>query len=139
MRSPARETSSSVRSSVIPAASAACELAWITGPSAIGSENGTPTSTRSAPASSMARSVASDRSRSGWPAVRYGTSARRPLARSAAKRRAIASDEVVANADAIPVRVCGLDDGAGEAIGPRLLESEIHELARVQDVPLLVA
>ena len=35
-----------------PAASARVAAAWITGPSARGSENGTPTSTRSAPAGS---------------------------------------------------------------------------------------
>ena len=42
---------SSTVSSVAPAASAAVSAAWIVGPSASGSEKGTPSSIRSAPAS----------------------------------------------------------------------------------------
>ena len=41
-------TSSRTRSSVAPPSSARCPAAWIAGPSASGSENGTPSSTRSA-------------------------------------------------------------------------------------------
>src|SRR5580765_7955595 len=48
------------------------EARWMSGPSAIGSENGTPTSTASAPARSTARSSSSVRSSDGNPAVRYG-------------------------------------------------------------------
>ena len=40
--------------SVAPARSASVPAAWMTGPSASGSENGTPSSTRSAPPSAYA-------------------------------------------------------------------------------------
>src|SRR5215831_16480475 len=59
------------------------------GPSAIGSENGRPSSMRSAPDCSSASISATVRSTSGWPAVMYGTSARRPAARSSARRRSM--------------------------------------------------
>ncbi len=44
-------TASSTCEAVIPFVSASVPAAWITGPSASGSENGIPTSIRSAPAS----------------------------------------------------------------------------------------
>src|SRR2546423_14305044 len=84
------------------------------GPSAIGSENGTPTSTTSAPALSRPDRSSSVASADGWPAVTYGTSARRPSRRSSAKRSAIRSDEVVTDTDAVPIWVFGLDDRAPE-------------------------
>ena len=40
---------------VVPRCSARCAAAWMTGPSAMGSENGTPSSMQSAPASARAR------------------------------------------------------------------------------------
>src|SRR3712207_1236298 len=83
------------------------------GPSAIGSENGTPTSITSAPASSRPRSSSRLEAGSGNPAVMYVTRARRPPARSLAKRSAIRSDEsdeVVTDADAIPFGILRLDD-----------------------------
>ena len=61
-----------------PPASARVAAAWMTGPSASGSENGTPSSTRSAPASAQARPIATEASRSGKPPIRYGISAARP-------------------------------------------------------------
>src|SRR3954447_5374755 len=60
---------------VAPAASARVAAAWITGPSASGSEKGTPSSSMSAPASAHASPTASDVSRSGKPPIRYGISA----------------------------------------------------------------
>src|SRR5436309_9140383 len=51
----------------------------MTGPSASGSENGTPTSSTSAPARSRARRIAAERGKSGSPAVVYVT---RPVRRS---------------------------------------------------------
>ena len=45
---------------VWPAASARCEEAWIAGPSAMGSENGMPSSMRSAPACGRALSSLSE-------------------------------------------------------------------------------
>src|SRR5262252_3218703 len=66
----------------------------------------------SAPASSSPRINSTVRSTSGYPAVMYGTSARRFCARSSANRRAMTSDEIVANPDAIPLWVFGLDDRA---------------------------
>src|SRR6266704_392713 len=88
------------------------------GPSARGSENGTPTSTKSAPASSITRSAASDCSGVGKPAVRYGMSAARfpvPAFRMARHRATIAwSDKVVADVDAVFDGIGDLDDRAGE-------------------------
>src|SRR5262245_42939645 len=86
------------------------------GPSAMGSENGKPSSMTSAPAASRPRSSSIVRSVSGNPAVMYGTSARRPTDLSSARRCSIgfncgrdcravlvSSDEVLANADGITV------------------------------------
>src|SRR5258705_5338118 len=84
----------------------------MTGPSAIGSENGTPTAMASAPACCTAWSSSSERAMSGCPAVTYTTSALRPCVRSEAKRweRGDNSDEIVADTNAVPLRVVGLDD-----------------------------
>src|SRR5690349_21021350 len=79
-RSPTARATPSTPSSVAPAASAAVPAAWITGPSASGSENGTPSSTRSAPASAYASPTAAEASSVGNPPIRYGISAARPLA-----------------------------------------------------------
>src|SRR5438270_4307808 len=105
----------------------------MTGPSAIGSENGNPSSMTSAPASVIAASNSTVRSASGCPAVMYGMSARRPAAFSAANRFAIASDEIVADADAIAVGIVGLDDGASKHAVWRLIR-EIHKDAGMNDV-----
>src|ERR1051325_10869168 len=78
---------SEIRSSTprrfVPDASALSVARWMTGPSARGSENGTPTSRMSAPARSSACTMAPDRARSGSPAVTYVT---RPGRRSARSR-----------------------------------------------------
>src|SRR3954447_25898704 len=79
IRSAIRVATSSTPCSVAPAASARVPAAWITGPSASGSENGTPSSTRSAPASAHASPIATDASRSGKPPIRYGISAAPPF------------------------------------------------------------
>ena len=50
-----------------PLASARSEAFWITGPSAIGSEKGTPSSMMSAPASAMASITSTVASGSGSP------------------------------------------------------------------------
>src|SRR4051812_16076076 len=85
MRAPASTTACTVA----PAASARVPAAWMTGPSASGSENGTPSSSRSAPASAHASPIATDASTSGKPPIRYGISAARPgAARKAAAMRA---------------------------------------------------
>src|SRR4051794_16659002 len=91
-RSDSRAATSRIPCSVAPSASARVPAAWMTGPSASGSENGTPSSTRSAPASAQARPIASERSRSGNPPIRYGIRAARPGA--AAKAAAILSTPV---------------------------------------------
>src|SRR3954464_8405148 len=77
-RSAMRAPASSTAGTVAPAASARVPAAWITGPSASGSENGTPSSTRSAPWSAQARPIATEVSTSGKPPIRYGISAARP-------------------------------------------------------------
>src|SRR3954468_17862982 len=71
----------STSSSRTPFDSAAVAAAWITGPSASGSENGTPSSSTSPPATAAARAASRDVSTSGKPPIRYGISAARlPLA-----------------------------------------------------------
>src|SRR5262245_5553496 len=55
----------------------------------MGSVNGIPSSTTSAPAAGIARRIASEVSGSGSPAVRNVTSAARPCALSSAKRRSM--------------------------------------------------
>src|SRR3954465_2884119 len=75
MRSAPAAHTSSTHSGVAPARRASVPAAWITGPSASGSEKGTPSSSRSAPASAHASPTASDVSRSGKPPIRYGISA----------------------------------------------------------------
>src|SRR3954469_13125639 len=79
-RSASARPSSITAGTVAPEASARVPAAWITGPSASGSENGTPSSTRSAPASAYASPIAADASRLGNPPIRYGISAARPFA-----------------------------------------------------------
>src|SRR3954453_12944643 len=75
---------------VVPAASALVAASWITGPSASGSENGTPSSSRSAPASMQASPTARGGSRSGNPPIRYGMRAAcRPCEAKAAAMRSV--------------------------------------------------
>src|SRR5687767_3491172 len=61
----------------------------MTGPSASGSENGTPISRTSAPALSRRLMMSADRCRSGSPAVTYVTRPVRPSLRSCVKRSSI--------------------------------------------------
>src|SRR2546423_12610603 len=108
------------------------------GPSAIGSENGTPTSITSAPASSSPDNSASVSSGDGWPAVTYGTSARRPDARSRANCSAMRSDEVVTDTNAVPIGLIRLDDCTLEcSVLPAVCE--IDKVAWEQDVAPRVA
>src|SRR5512134_1111200 len=60
----------------------------MTGPSASGSEKGTPISSTSAPARSRATRISAERGRSGSPAVVYVTSPARPSRRIPSKRSA---------------------------------------------------
>src|SRR5207249_12166847 len=94
---------------------------WIVGPSARGSENGTPTSTKSAPAAATQRRAWSDSSGVGNPAVRYGMSAARrapALPRMACQRAAIGcSDHVVADVDPVLDRLGDPHDRAGQTTG----------------------
>src|SRR5919206_3155614 len=76
-RSAMRAPASITPCTVAPAASARVPAAWMTGPSANGSENGTPSSTRSAPPSAYASPIAREAARSGKPPIRYGMSAAR--------------------------------------------------------------
>src|SRR5216684_4730997 len=120
--SAASRTRSSTRATVMPCSSAVWVVRWIVGPSASGSENGTPTSTKSAPADATAEIASSDLAGVGNPAVRYGMSARDlPSARHRAAMTF--SDKVVADVDAVFDRVGDLDDGAREvAVGVFLRE-----------------
>src|SRR6266705_6359214 len=127
----APRTRSSTRATVMPCSSAVWVVRWIVGPSASGSENGTPTSTKSAPASATRRSASSEAAGVGKPAVRYGISARDlPSARH---REAMAfSDKVVADVDTVFDRVGDLDDGAREA-AVRVFLREIDHGPRIQE------
>src|SRR5688572_11517270 len=78
MSAPRRRTSVNV----VRDASARSVARWMTGPSAIGSEKGTPTSMMSAPACSRASIRSAVVLRSGSPAVMKGTKALRLLPRS---------------------------------------------------------
>src|SRR5437870_982339 len=128
--SAARWIWSSTRGTVIPWSSAVWVERWMVGPSARGSENGTPTSTKSAPAAATTRNASSDWSGVGNPAVRYGMSAARfapARPRMARQRAAIGcSDKVVTDVDAVFDGVGDLDDGAG-IVALRIALGEIGE------------
>src|SRR5215217_198817 len=82
------------------------------GPSASGSLKGMPTSMMSA-TSAAARMAAALASRLGYPAVRYGMSARRPPARNVDQvRESGESDKVVANRNSIACGIGNFDDRA---------------------------
>ena len=66
----ASRTRANTRGTFIPCSSAAWVVRWIVGPSASGSEKGTPTSMKSAPAAATRRNASSETSRFGNPAVR---------------------------------------------------------------------
>src|SRR5258706_15536648 len=104
---------SSTRGTVMPCSRAVWVVRWTVGPSASGSENGTPTSIKSAPASATRRSASSETAGVGKPAVRYGISAR-DLPSSRHRAAMAFSDKVVADVDTVFDRVSDLDDGAGE-------------------------
>src|SRR5215204_3246544 len=72
-----------------PEAIARSVARWITGPSASGSEKGTPISRTSAPASSRRVMISADFVRSGSPAVTYVTRPVRLSLRSSVKRSSI--------------------------------------------------
>src|SRR5258706_8250200 len=71
----------------MPCSSAAWPAFWITGPSASGSECGTPISSAATPEAASLFPTSSDRLRFGWPAIMYATSFRSPSARSAFSSR----------------------------------------------------
>ena len=92
-----RATALNTASGVTPANNARCIDSAITGPSAIGSENGIPSSMMSAPAAGSSLNNRSVVARSGNPAVINGSSAQRPSARALAKApctRSMPLDEV---------------------------------------------
>src|SRR4051794_39122149 len=80
-----RALASTTACTVAPAASARVPAAWMTGPSASGSENGTPSSTRSAPDSAYASAIAREVLRSGKPPIMYGIRAALPSLRATSK------------------------------------------------------
>ena len=82
-------TVSKILSSVVPLLSERRDAFWIVTPSAIGSENGTPSSIMSAPRSNISSTVFSVVSRSGSPAVTNVMSAFLLAALSSAKHLSI--------------------------------------------------
>src|SRR5438552_4229905 len=132
----ASRTSVSTPATVIPWSSAVWVDRWMVGPSARGSLNGTPTSTKSAPARSAARNASREAAGVGYPAVIYGISAARRWARTARHRAAIGwSDKVVADLDAVLRRIADLDDRPRELAGFLLLR-EIDDRARMHQRPV---
>ena len=77
---------SKVLARVAPAFRARSELAWIDGPSAIGSENGIPNSMMSAPAAARPPRISMEVAGSGSPAVTKATRPPRRCAFSSEKR-----------------------------------------------------
>src|SRR5436309_3033587 len=87
---PSRATSpasSRAPPTVMPCASAAWPAFWITGPSASGSECGTPISSAATPEAASRFATSTDFLRFGCPAIRYGMSLRSPSARTASSSR----------------------------------------------------
>ena len=83
-----RRSSLAISSTLVrlaPAFKARMEERWITGPSAVGSENGTPSSKRSSPASPMALMILMETSTVGSPAVTNPTRAFSCLRRISSK------------------------------------------------------
>src|ERR1700730_8098698 len=78
---------------VMPFSRAACPARWMTGPSASGSEWGTPISSAAMPDVASLFPTSIDFLRLGWPAIMYATSFRSLFARSATSRRG-ASDTI---------------------------------------------
>src|ERR1700687_1593195 len=81
--------SASTSRSPTPWARARSEERWMTGPSAIGSDNGNPSSIKSATAATSAWRIATVRCGVGSPAVTNGMSAGRPRARNFSNTAAI--------------------------------------------------
>src|SRR5688572_9035740 len=90
-RSRIRRAWRSAPSSVAPEERARRVVSWITGPSASGSLNGTPSSSASAPSSHAAKARRSDSVRSGNPEVRKGRKAPRRSSRAVSNARPIRS------------------------------------------------
>src|SRR6266436_671698 len=82
-----RSTSFSVPATLMPDFSARNDEAWMAGPSAMGSENGMPSSMMSAPMCGSFSKIANEVSASGSPAVMKGMNPARSAARSSSKRR----------------------------------------------------
>src|SRR6185437_863993 len=99
-----------------PCFNARSEERWITGPSAIGSENGTPSSITSAPAFTSACITGTVCAGAGSPAVTKGTNAGRCAARSFSN---VAAMRLISERDAR-----GLGDGVHVLVAP---PREIHE------------
>src|SRR6266576_1106036 len=126
---------SSTRGTVMPCSRAVWVVRWTVGPSASGSENGTPTSIKSAPASATRRSASSETAGVGKPAVRYGISARDvPSARHREAMGAL-SDKVIADVDTVLDRVGDLDDGA-RVVAVGILLGKIDHGTRIQQRPI---
>src|SRR6267142_2159485 len=113
-------TMRSTSASPTPCFSARSPERWITGPSAIGSENGTPSSRMSEPASTRPRMSGTVSEGCGSPAVMYGMSALRLLFPSASKRHRMRRLERRDDALAAAKRVEGgerLVVGHGDVLG----------------------
>ena len=95
--------SEKIRSMVVPACRARAEAAWITGPSAMGSENGMPNSMRSAPLRTAARTHSNVVAISGSPQVKKGMKALRRVKAEAMRRvEASSGDNAEAPDAAVP-------------------------------------
>src|SRR5690606_15143304 len=141
-----------------PRASARSELRWMVGPSAIGSENGTPSSSTSAPAATSACITGTVASSNGSPAVMKGIRALRPAALSAANflsRRLIRSARLLSpplqGEGWVGMVFCRWEGTGGKAArqhhphpdpsleGEGVKKSNFHAFARGDGVYVLVA
>src|SRR5579864_1443293 len=81
---------SSAPPTVMPCSRAVWPARWMTGPSASGSENGTPISSAAIPEPASLFPTAIDFLRLGWPAIRYPISFRSSWARTESSSREVA-------------------------------------------------
>src|SRR5664279_5174838 len=109
---------------------------WITGPSAMGSLNGTPSSMMSAPAAAIANMIAAVPSACGSPVVMYGMTALRWHSRSAAK---VALMRLIAGPGATPAARARRDPSSGTGVTLSSRSSPRVELRHGGDVLVATA
>src|SRR5690348_13155904 len=121
--------------SATPSARARSDARWITGPSAIGSEKGTPSSIASAPAATSAFISGTVVAGDGSPAVTYGINAVRPAERSRANVASIrftppSSPRRVTLRTAVELETHAIGDGSHVLVAAAREVHQQHRFAR---------